>query len=320
MNQEKETASSHSEYQQVYENNKPAPWVERNGFAHWVVGLLWVILIWWVFQFFGLAVGIVGALVKNKELNSVEALTNALMQDIDLIFLTNTFSQIVVIGLATFLIVKVHASGKLEIRSFLRLKLSENVWKVTAISILLFIVVQPFILFLGWLNSFLPVPDMLSQMQDDMAEMISRFLKSDNALVIGVFHIGIVPAVCEEILFRGYFLKSLEKSMKVIWAILITSFIFGIFHAQLSNALPLATLGVFLAYVTYISDSLIPAMVAHFVNNGGQVIASSFYPEMLDEKITPEMEIPVLLVIGSIVLTTGLLYYLYTMKPKEHEA
>jgi hypothetical protein len=60
-------------------------------------------------------------------------------------------------------------------------------------------------------------------------------------------------------------------------------------------------------------------MVAHFVNNGGQVIASSFYPEMLDEKITPDMDIPYLLVFGSMILTAAILYYLKTLKPNEAE-
>ena len=71
-----------------------------------------------------------------------------------------------------------------------------------------------------------------------------------------------------------------------------------------------------LAYLTYISDSLIPAIVAHFVNNGGQVIASSFYPAMLEESITPDTEMPWGLIIVSIIISSGIVYILHRMKPE----
>ena len=314
MNQEKETASSHSEYQQIYENNKPAPWVERNGFAHWGMALGWVFIALIAFNIVGGIVGFIGVLATAESLN-VQTMMDELSNNFDILFLANSSGQILVMALATLLMVRLHAV-KGERKEFLRMKLSDNVWQVTFLAAILFVVAQPTILFLGWLNSFIPVPEAMAQMQETMAEMISNFLKSDNALLLGVLHIGVVPAVCEEIMYRGYVQRAFEKSWGITAAILISGAIFGAYHLQISNFLPLATLGVFLAYVTYISDSLIPAMVAHFINNGGQVIASSFYPEMLDEKITPEMDIPVLLVIGSIVLTSGLLYYLHTLKPK----
>ncbi len=219
-------------------------------------------------------------------------------------------------GLATLLVVKMHAV-KGDRKEFLRLKITKNVWHVTAVGAILFVVAQPTILFLGWLNSFVPVPEFMAEMQETMAEMISNFLKSDNALLLGVFHIGLVPAVCEEVMYRGYVQRAFEKSWGITAAILISGAIFGAYHLQISNFLPLATLGVFLAYLTYISDSLVPAMVAHFINNGGQVVASSFYPEMLDAQITPEMDVPTFLIIVSIALTSGVLYYLQSIKNNE---
>jgi hypothetical protein len=317
MNQEKETASSHSEFQQIYDNHKPAPWVERNGFAHWGIALGWVFVALIAFNVVGTIVGFVGVLATAESLDA-QTMLDELSTNFDILFLANSSGQILIMALATLLVVKLHAV-KGDRKEFLRLKLSGNVWQVTVLAAILFVVAQPTILFLGWLNSFLPVPDVMAQLQETMAEIISNFLKSDSTLLLGVFYIGLVPAVSEEIMYRGYVQRAFEKSWGIAAGILISGAIFGAYHLQISNFLPLATLGVFLAYVTYISDSLVPAMVAHFVNNGGQVIASSFYPEILDEKVTPEMDIPVLLVIGSIVLTAGLLYYLYTLKPKEQE-
>lgn len=312
---QQENISPSNEYNEIYQENKPTPWIERNGFAHWAMAVAWVLIALIAFNIVGAVVGVAGILATSESLD-METMIEQLSSNFDILFLANSSGQILVMALATLLVVKLHAV-KGERKEFLRLKLSKNVWQVTAIGAVLFIVAQPTILFLGWLNSFVPVPQAMAEMQETMAEMIANFLRSENVLLLGVFHIGLVPAVCEEIMYRGYVQRAFEKSWGILAAILISGAIFGAYHLQISNFLPLATLGVFLAYLTYISDSLIPAMVAHFVNNGGQVIASNFYPEMLDEKITPEMDIPILLVILSIALTTGILYYLYSLKPKE---
>ncbi|MDR9419516.1 CPBP family intramembrane glutamic endopeptidase [Gracilimonas sp.] len=317
MNQQEKTPSK-SEYDEIYQENIPEPWVERNGFAHWAMAVGWVIVALIAFNIVGGIVGAVGMVLTADSLDP-QAMMEGLSSNFDLLFLANSSGQILVMALATILVVKMHAV-KGQRTEFLRLKLSGNVWQVTAIGAVLFVIAQPTILFLGWLNSFMPVPDVMAQMQETMAEMIASFLKSDNALLLGVFHIGIVPAVCEEIMYRGYVQRAFEKSWGIVAAILISGAIFGAYHLQISNFLPLATLGVFLAYLTYISDSLIPAMVAHFVNNGGQVIASSYYPEMLDEKISPEMDLPIFLIVLSLVFTSALLYYLYSLKSSKNMA
>ncbi|HBQ61556.1 MAG TPA: CPBP family intramembrane metalloprotease domain-containing protein [Balneolaceae bacterium] len=296
----------------ISEQSKPLPWVERNGFAHWGMAIGWVFFALVAFNIVGAVVGVIGVLSTTGTLDP-QTMMDELNSNFDILFLANSSGQILIMGLATLLIVKLHAV-KGERKEFLRLKFTKNTWQVTSIGAILFIVAQPTILFLGWLNSFVPVPEVMAEMQETMAEMISSFLRSENVLLMGVFHIGLVPAICEEVMYRGYVQRAFEKSWGIVAAILISGAIFGAYHLQISNFLPLATLGVFLAYLTYISDSLIPAMVAHFVNNGGQVIASNFYPEMLDQKVTPEMDIPVIMVLLSVGATVALLYYLKSLK------
>ncbi|MAO63726.1 MAG: CPBP family intramembrane metalloprotease domain-containing protein [Balneola sp.] len=296
----------------ISEQSKPLPWVERNGFAHWGMAIGWVFFALVAFNIVGAVVGVIGVLSTTGTLDP-QTMMDELNSNFDILFLANSSGQILIMGLATLLIVKLHAV-KGERKEFLRLKFTKNTWQVTSVGAILFIVAQPTILFLGWLNSFVPVPEVMAEMQETMAEMISSFLRSENVLLMGVFHIGLVPAICEEVMYRGYVQRAFEKSWGIVAAILISGAIFGAYHLQISNFLPLATLGVFLAYLTYISDSLIPAMVAHFVNNGGQVIASNFYPEMLDQKVTPEMDIPVIMVLLSVGATVALLYYLKSLK------
>ena len=115
-------------------------------------------------------------------------------------------------------------------------------------------------------------------------------------------------------MYRGYIQRSLEKK----WGYLGRYYYFWIHLWCLSSTnhkyITLSFLGIMLAYLTYISDSLIPAIVAHFVNNGGQVIASSFYPSMLEESITPETEMPWELIAVSITISLGIVYLLHRMK------
>jgi len=309
--------NSGTDFQQLTQQQQDIPWVERNGFAHWAVAVGWVLIALIAFNIVGAVVGVLGILLTTDDLDPNVMMEN-LSSNFDILFLANSSGQILIMALATLLLVKLHAV-KGERKEFLRLKLSANVWHVTLVGAILFVVAQPTILFLGWLNSFVPVPDVMAEMQETMAEMITTFLKSDNALLLGVFHIGVVPAICEEIMYRGYVQRALEKSWGITAAILISGALFGAYHLQISNIVPLATLGIFLAYLTYVSDSLIPAMVAHFVNNGGQVIASSYYPEMLDQQVSPDMDIPILMVILSVAATTFLLYYLHQIKIKGAE-
>lgn len=309
------------EYQSEYAQpavSEPLPFVERNGFPHWLVAILWVIIAFIGFNVVGAIVGIVAAIAVADNLSDPQALLLSLSENVDILFLANTAGQILVMALGTLLAVRLSAiKGKRQ--QFLRMVVTENTWKVSGLSVVLIVVVFPTVTFLGWLNSFVPAPQAMVEMQESMAELITKFLKSDNALLLGFFHIGIVPAVCEEIMYRGYIQRSLEKSGGIWMAILVSGFIFGAYHLQITNILPLAFLGILLAYMTYVSQSIIPAMFAHLANNGGQVILSSFYPEMLDQTITSETEMPWLLIVISMILSSGLIYLMHklTLKPAE---
>src|SRR6056297_45243 len=144
------------------------PWVERNGFAHWAVAFGWVLIALIAFNIVGAVVGVVGILLTSDNLDP-EAMMQDLTTNFDILFLANSSGQILIMALATLLLVKLHAV-KGERKEFLRLKLSSNVWLVTIVGAVLFVVAQPTILFLGWLNSFVPVPDMMAEMQETMAE------------------------------------------------------------------------------------------------------------------------------------------------------
>jgi len=100
--------------------NQP-PWVERNGFAHWAVALGWIFVALIGFQVVGAVGAIIALLVTAEDLTDPMAIMENLETDYDILFFGNTLGQVTIIGLATLLIVKIHAT-KGNRMHFLRLQ------------------------------------------------------------------------------------------------------------------------------------------------------------------------------------------------------
>ncbi|HUX93354.1 MAG TPA: CPBP family intramembrane glutamic endopeptidase [Ignavibacteriaceae bacterium] len=84
--------------------------------------------------------------------------------------------------------------------------------------------------------------------------------------------VAIVPAICEEVMFRGYIQRSFEFRLKPFWAALITAVFFGIYHFNPYGLLPLIGLGFYFGYAAYMSNSIAVPMSLHFFNNFTAVI------------------------------------------------
>ena len=278
------SADNYSFYEQNIE-----PWVERNGFAHWAMALIWVFVAAVAFQVFGGILQLILVLSTAENLTDPTAIIDSLTERPDLLMLANTVAQFTMIAGGSLIGLKLHRKVKAN-KSFLRLQTGENFIQQMGLTAVLFIVAFPIVLFLGWINSFVPV--------------------SENGIILGFLFIGITPAICEELLFRGYMFRAFEKSTKLITTILVTSLVFSMFHLDITGLLPRMFLGALLAYVTWTSDSLYPAMLGHLINNGGIVLAAGLNPEILESTPSPDSEMPWLLIGLSFIVTPGVLYLL----------
>ncbi len=94
---------------------------------------------------------------------------------------------------------------------------------------------------------------------------------ADTLRNMPLFHvvllIAVVPAVCEELLFRGLLLGGLGCASRKWPAILVSAAVFGVFHFLLFKFAVTAALGVVLAYACWQSKSIVPGMVAHMMHN-----------------------------------------------------
>ena len=113
------------------------------------------------------------------------------------------------------------------------------------------------------------VKSFLDKMNDFMENTYGNLLKpnswAEGGLIILI--VAIVPALCEETMFRGFIQRSFEFKMKPFWAALITALFFGLYHFNPYDLIPLIALGFFFGYASYTSNSILVPMFLHFLNN-----------------------------------------------------
>jgi sodium transport system permease protein len=92
--------------------------------------------------------------------------------------------------------------------------------------------------------------------------------------------LALLPAVCEELFYRGYLFTALKQKLSLGAAILVVSLLFGMSHMSLIKLLPTAILGSALAYTIHQADSIVASSLIHFLNNGLAVVML-YYEDLL---------------------------------------
>jgi sodium transport system permease protein len=97
--------------------------------------------------------------------------------------------------------------------------------------------------------------------------------------------LAIVPAIFEELCFRGFIFGALRMRLSGIYTILASALLFGVFHEILSSGrlLPSTFLGLVLGWVRLHTRSVWPAIVLHVLNNS-LLLAVSYYQNELQTR------------------------------------
>ncbi|MEX2466145.1 MAG: CPBP family glutamic-type intramembrane protease [Gemmatimonadota bacterium] len=106
-----------------------------------------------------------------------------------------------------------------------------------------------------------PVPDSVLEAFGDV------LLEPSLPLWQLLLFVAVMPAVFEEIAFRGVLQHGLAKRLRPLALCLAVGAIFGLFHVTLFRILPTAYLGVVLAATVVLTGSIYPAMLWHALNN-----------------------------------------------------
>ena len=192
---------------------------------------------------------------------------------------------------------------KSDVKKLFRLQKPEK--KTIVGSILLYIGTYLVMFMLSIVLSKL-LPNHLDELEMAFDEMMKQ------PFVLLVLVIAVMPAIGEELLFRGLVFGSMRHKYKVGWAIFLSALLFGAYHTNLVKLIPTGLLGACFAYIVYKSGSIFISMLLHFTNNFLSVIAMK-YPETM-EKALPFMvkedlsviELIIMLVFGIAFAAAGL--------------
>ncbi len=130
-------------------------------------------------------------------------------------------------------------------------------------------------------------------------------------LLIGLFVIALLPAIGEELVFRGMIQQELWRgSGNIHVAIWTSAFIFSAIHVQFYGFIPRVLLGALFGYLYYWSGNLLVPMFSHFFNNAFAVVMLYLYHTgTIDLNVEEDHAAPLKYVIPCIILTITLLYY-----------
>lgn len=120
--------------------------------------------------------------------------------------------------------------------------------------------------------------------QMKVSEQLNEIIKSSGGLFTQIILFALVPAICEETLFRGFVLSAFrdkktfgQKNEKhIVFAIVVSGILFGIMHLDFIRIIPTSILGMVMAYNVYKSKSIFTSVGIHFFNNLLSVLSVNF--------------------------------------------
>lgn len=129
--------------------------------------------------------------------------------------------------------------------------------------------------------------------------------------VVSIITMAIIPAVSEELFFRGMLFNSLKKH-GVIFAIVISSLCFALYHCSFSQLIYQFIYGLIFALLFYVSDSVIPGIICHFINNTTIITLEYF-------NIQVEFQSVIIKIIGIVCLCISLFVLVFAFVKREKD-
>ncbi len=192
-------------------------------------------------------------------------------------------------------------------------------WTVGAITLMVISFMATNSVFIEWNSNFV-FPDFLKEFgawareREELAEKLTKFFTtfgSTGEFLLGVVVIAVLPAIGEELAFRGMlqpeFFRLTGNHHASIW---ITAIIFSAFHMQFFGFVPRMLLGALFGYLYLWSGNLFWPILAHFVNNGFSVLMIYLHQlEIVTMDIDSPEAAPWPAVVGFTIVAGLLLYY-----------
>ena len=185
--------------------------------------------------------------------------------------------------------------------------------------------VIPFLAMVTEWNDNVSLPESMATLEQTLrniqklANDTTEKFMTEGSLFSGLLIVAALAAISEELLFRSVIQKAFVKICKNAHiGIILTAIVFSAFHGDFFGFVPRFILGLMLGYMFYLSGSIFPSMLMHFVNNG--TIVMLYY---LNKKEVINVDIEtfgltdnVLVIALSLILTVAIFVVCYRLRLK----
>jgi len=226
------------------------------------------------------------------------------------LIVSNSGGQVLGLVLPAVLMARFHST---HVAGYLRLRQVD--WRLLVLAVVGVVGLQPVVQWLVQVNQYLPLPEAVRTFEQTQLELIRTVLESGLGVGFNLVALALVPGICEEILFRGYAQRQFERASGPVAGILLSGGLFGLYHLRPSQLLPLAALGLYLAYLTWRTGSLWPAIVVHAFHNGLAVVMARYVQQhqAYDLQSLEQAAMPWYAVAGGFAIFGAVLYVLHPL-------
>jgi len=187
-------------------------------------------------------------------------------------------TQLVVIATPALLMTVMLTSSPRE-----TLLLKRPVWLTLPAAALLALVLHPVV------NALQVVVMQLYPLSDELRKALAGMFTGAPGFWQLVLVLAVLPAICEELAFRGFILSGFRHLGHRWRAIVYSALFFGLAHAVLQQSLIACLVGVVIGFVAVQSGSIFPCMVFHVVHNTLMLAAAQVSPQVLARSRTLNM-------------------------------
>ena len=204
---------------------------------------------------------------------------------------------------------------------YVGLKPSAN-FKIFLVTIVLLVAIQPFAMMVGEINRHANLGETLRKLEDMSEKALAKFLIMDSPadLFVNFIVVALLPAIGEELFFRGSLQNILERwTRRPVVAIILSSAFFALFHLSVFKFMPILVLGLALGTLFYMTRNLWYSIFFHFINNSLALLANyyaqrnAFMKQLADD----EVKLSWIIALASLLITLALFYYIRKKHPHQ---
>ncbi len=146
-------------------------------------------------------------------------------------------------------------------------------------------------------DAFLPVPELFEEVMRTTFTPPTTWSGKLGLIAVA----ALSPAICEEVVFRGFLLSSFRGRTSGAVAVVVTALLFGLFHLSIYRLIGTTALGLVMGWIVWHTRSIWPAVLFHFLNNATSILSGDIFLALGIEMTAQEFLIA--LILGAMALS-----------------